>query len=125
MYQWAESLVVRLHSGGVLLTSGTDFSNPRITPWPTLHVELERLQDAGIAPLDVLRIATSNGARALGVADALGGIAPGYLADLIVVDADPSEDVRNLRRIATVITAGRQFSPGELLREWPSGHRAP
>jgi imidazolonepropionase-like amidohydrolase len=130
LYAWAAELVVRLQRAGVLITAGSDFANPWMTPGPSLHGELYRLREAGIPPAEVLRIATSNGARALGQED-LGSIAPGMLADLIVVDADPFSSVENLLRISRVIAGGRVFSAlgapagfdgsGQVSRKLPAG----
>jgi imidazolonepropionase-like amidohydrolase len=67
---------------------------------------MEGLQEAGMAPLDIIVAATRHGAEAYGLADSLWNIAPGKVADLLVVDADPSIDVANLRRIHQVFKAG-------------------
>ncbi|HEX4932910.1 MAG TPA: amidohydrolase family protein [Gemmatimonadaceae bacterium] len=72
------------------------------------HFEvMEGLQQAGAAPMDILVAATRHGAEAYGLADSLGTIAPGKVADLVVVDADPLADIANLRRIRHVVKDGR------------------
>lgn len=88
----------RLFAAGVPLgaaSGGGDFSR-----------ELELLVDAGIPPLDVIVAATRNGARALGQADQRGTIQPGKRADLLVLGANPAEDIRNLARIDRRMAAG-------------------
>jgi imidazolonepropionase-like amidohydrolase len=114
---WPATLkfVKQLHDRGVLLTAGTDANNPWVAPGPSLHRELELLVQAGIAPLDVLRIATRNGAEALGLPE-LGMIAPGRVADLVLLAGDPSADIRNTRRIVWVMRGGRQWRPDELVQ---------
>ena len=79
------------------------------------HFEvMEGLQEAGMAPMDILVAATRHGAEAYGLADSLGTIAPGKVADLLVVDADPTADVANLRRISQVFKAGMSVNRAAL-----------
>ncbi len=108
--------VVRLfHQRGVLLTAGTDVGNPWITPGVSFHRELELLVRAGIDPLDVLSIATQNGAEVLGVLDELGTIEPGKIADLVVLRADPLASISNTRLIDLVIQRGEVLQPDTLI----------
>ena len=88
------ALVKRLFDAGLLLTVGTDFANP----WYYTR-ELELLVEAGIPVPDVLRMATRNGARALGLSSELGTIEPGKGADFVVLSADPLVDIGNARRV--------------------------
>lgn len=91
-----------LHRAGVGILAGTD------VPFGfTLHHELELYVRSGLTPLDALRTATLNPARYLGRIDVLGTVAPGKLADLILLDANPLEDVRNTRTIRAVVIDGR------------------
>jgi imidazolonepropionase-like amidohydrolase len=104
-----------LHEAGVPLTAGTDMGNPFTVPGASFHRELELLVAAGIPPLEVLRIATRNGARSLGMEGEIGSIAVGKVADLVLLDADPVADIRNTRRIVTVVQGGAPSTPAELL----------
>lgn len=104
-----------LFDAGVQLTAGTDVGNPWTVPGASLHREMELLVSAGIPALDVLRIATRNGARSLGIESEVGTVAPGKVADLVVLTADPVADIRNTRKIAWVMQSGRLASPAELL----------
>ena len=79
------------------------------------HLEIELLAETGLTPLQILAAATLNGARALGLDDRLGTIESGKLADLVVLTADPLEDVRNLRAVAMVIKGGHTFAPNALV----------
>lgn len=97
----AQENLRRLVAAGGTVVTGTDLSLG-----PDYHRELELLQDAGIGPWDVLRCATVNAAAFLGKNRELGELAPGYAADLVLVDADPSADARNLARIWQVYKAG-------------------
>jgi imidazolonepropionase-like amidohydrolase len=93
--------VKRLHDAGGVLVLATDRSEG-----PMVHRELELLAEIGIPPADIIRIATLNGAIFLGREADLGVVAPGKLADLLLLDADPTLDVKNARRIAAVIKGG-------------------
>jgi imidazolonepropionase-like amidohydrolase len=108
-------IVRRFHQRGVLLTTGTDLAAPWITPGVSVHHEMELFARAGIPPLDVLTIATANGAKALRILDTVGTIEAGKRADLVVLAADPVRDIRNTRKICDVFVAGRQFAPNQLL----------
>jgi imidazolonepropionase-like amidohydrolase len=79
-----------------------------------LHRELELYVKAGIPPGEVLRIATWNGARYTRTLDRLGSIAPGKLADLVLVDGDPTEDISAIRRIVLVMKEGVTYYPAEI-----------
>lgn len=110
-----EALVRAYSRGGVLLTAGSDEPNPWVVPGPSLHTELELLVEAGLSPLEVLTIATRNGAESLGILKDEGTVSVGKRADLIVVDQDPTKDIRNTRAISLVIARGRVLRPSELL----------
>jgi imidazolonepropionase-like amidohydrolase len=77
---------------------------------------MEIMTQAGLTPLQVLRSATSNGAKAMGMEREIGTLAPGKLADLVILDADPLADVMNLSEIHRVIKDGKVFAPDELMR---------
>ena len=95
-----------MYERGVHLVAGTDTPTPWIVPGPSLHDELQLLAEAGIPPLEVIRIATSNAARALGRGHELGSIRPGLRADLIVLSRSPEESIANTRAIEMVIQNG-------------------
>ena len=98
------------HRAGVKLVAGTQSTHPQTsTPGATLHDELYWLTRAGLTPLEALRAATLHAALYLGKGDSLGTIARGKSADLVVLDANPLEDIGNTRRIAAVVLNGRVF----------------
>jgi len=102
-------LVKRMHDAGIMLTAGTDTANPNVIPGDGYHRELELLVIAGIATRDVIRIATLNGAVAIGRSDTLGSIEPGKQADLVVISKNPLEDITNTREIISVYKKGKLF----------------
>jgi len=98
---------------GVHLHAGTDAPTPKCFFGSSLHWELERLVEAGLEPLEVLRLASLEAARALGRAD-LGSLEVGKAADLVLLDHDPLTDIRHTRSIWRVLKAGWQFDPDQL-----------
>jgi len=108
--------IVRIfHQRGVLITAGTDVGNPWMTPGVSFHRELELLAKAGIPALEVLGIATRNGAEALDLLVEIGTVEEGKIADLVILTANPLDDIRNTREIEAVIKAGRWFEPKSLI----------
>ena len=109
------ALVRAAHDAGVPLLAGTDLGVLLTYPGSSLHEELEILvRDVGLTPAEALATATINPARFLGLQDRLGRIRPGYYADLVLLDADPIEDIGNVRLIDTVIWRGRVLSRADL-----------
>lgn len=102
--------------GGHLITLGTDHPSwGEFFSGFSVHRELLSFALAGIPEADVIKFATTNAARALGVGDRLGTIEVGKLADLVVVQGNPLDDIRNTRNVQWVIKAGRVYDPTELL----------
>lgn len=93
---------------GVPILAGTDTVKPYFVPGDALHDELAALVEAGLPPGEALRAATRTPAKVMGLTD-LGLVAPGFLADLLVLDANPLEDISHTRDIAMVLANGRLF----------------
>jgi len=94
---------------GVRIAAGTDGDTDWQASFPSLHEELELLQnEVGMPPLEVIRAATQNAAAAAG-RDDMGVIAPGKLANLVFVRDDPSIDVSNLRSVEFTVRRGEAF----------------
>jgi imidazolonepropionase-like amidohydrolase len=106
--QWprVESFVRTLFRAGVQLTVGTDANNPWTVPGVSFHRELELLVNAGIPAPDVLRMATLDGARSLGLDAEIGTVEPGKRADLVLLGANPLADIRHTQRLELVIQRG-------------------
>jgi cytosine/adenosine deaminase-related metal-dependent hydrolase len=98
-----------MHHAGIPLVAGTD-----ALAGFTLHRELELYVKGGIPAGEVLKIATWNGAKFTRTLDRLGSIAPGKMADLILVDGDPTEDISAIRRINFVMKDGSVYYPSEI-----------
>ncbi len=103
-----------LHKGGVEFMAGTDTA-PGIYVMPgfSLHDELANFVEAGFTPMDALATATSNPAKFLG-RDDMGAVAPGNVADAVLLDANPVVDIRNTRKIFAVVAGGRYYDRSHL-----------
>jgi imidazolonepropionase-like amidohydrolase len=108
-YEHRLRTLVDLHQAGVGILAGTDFPAGFM-----LHDELALYVESGLSPLDALRTATLNPARYLGATDSLGTVEAGKIADLVLLDANPLEDISNTHRIAGVVLGGRYFDRQEL-----------
>jgi imidazolonepropionase-like amidohydrolase len=103
-----QQFVAISHGAGVPIVTGTDGPGiGRLAPGFGLHRELALLVEAGLTPLQALRAATINAAKALGQQKALGTVEPGKLADLVLLKADPLEAIANLTGIEAVVSRGQ------------------
>jgi imidazolonepropionase-like amidohydrolase len=105
----AEENVRKIHAAGGTVACGTDQSSGAAT-----QRELELLVAAGIAPVDVIRIATYNSAVFLGKADQLGSVETGKLADMVLLSRDPTVDINNAKSIVFVMKGGQIIDESRL-----------
>ena len=132
-YPLASRVIRALHRGGDGILAGTDTdgndANIYGVPGFSLHRELEALvRDVGLTTLEALRAATLGPAYFLNATDSLGTVAPGKVADLVLLDADPLADVHNTQRIHAVIANGRLLDRAALdalLAETERGREKP
>lgn len=111
----SRALVRRIAELGGRIGAGTDTpAGAYNAPGLALHTELEQLVLAGLSPLQAIQAATSEAGRLLRRPD-LGTLAPGQVADLLLVHGDPTQDIRATRDIAQVIQAGQLHDPADLL----------
>jgi imidazolonepropionase-like amidohydrolase len=108
-YLWPKvlQLTKMMYDNGVPILSGTDIPNFDLVPGASLHHELELLVEAGIPPLEVIKIATRNGAQALGIEEEVGTIESGKQADMIILSDNPVDDISNTKKIEAVINNGQ------------------
>ncbi|GEM_PF-693102 len=122
----AIALVSAAHRAGVIISAGTDTYAPEDDDYPVLHLELERLVDSGVmTPTEALVAGTFNGALALGREDDYGTVEPGKLASLVVLEGDPTVDIRALRTVEAVIKRGRIHPRAEYTTGLHRGNRQP
>jgi len=112
----ARENLLRVHQAGITIAAGSDAGNIGTLHGPGLQRELELMVQAGLLPADVLIAATLGGAQVMGRSRELGRLAPGYRADLLVLEGSPLRDIRNTRRITLVMLDGRfvQCVPAQL-----------
>lgn len=110
-YDTMVAFVGLAYRAGIPLVAGTD-----AMAGFTLHSELALYVKAGLTPAQALQVATLNGARYTGTLHERGSIQPGKLADLVLVDGDPTRDIADLRKVALVITQGKLIRPADVHR---------
>jgi imidazolonepropionase-like amidohydrolase len=107
----AARLTAQARRAGVLVSAGTDGDTPAASPYPALFEELELLVgQAGFTPLEAIRAATEIGAMTTGQGQNMGVVAPGRLANLVVLERDPVADIANLRSVLFTVKNGRRFA---------------
>ena len=106
-YKWSVRNTAKLYQSGVKLTFGTDVPFAFGNFWHSIMNEVRALSEAGISNLDILRMATSEAAEVIGIAETTGTIEPGKHADLVLLAGDPLNDIEAIGRVTTVIKQGR------------------
>jgi imidazolonepropionase-like amidohydrolase len=102
--------VIRMmHKAGVDIMAGSDFSDWALVPGVDLHNELALLVEAGFTPMEALQAATLNPAKFLGKTETFGTIQVGHVADLVLLDMNPLEDISHTRKIHAVVLGGKFF----------------
>jgi imidazolonepropionase-like amidohydrolase len=116
IYLSKQQTIDDFHKAGGTITLGTDHvSNGTHLPGFGVHREMDALVRSGISESDVIKIATINGATALGIEKDHGSIEPGKSADLFVVSGNPLKNIRNARNVEKVMTRGRLYDAAKLL----------
>jgi hypothetical protein len=111
------AIVAALHSGGAHLLLGTDTMKVGTLPGYSLHIELENFAAAGMTPYEAIRAGTADAAKFLHQENEFGLVGKGLRADLLLVDANPLADVKNVSKLAGVLAGGRWFTALELNRQ--------
>lgn len=104
------------HKAGVILATGTDLTNLQMLPAFSLYREMELFAEAGLKPMEVLKAATFNGAYAIGRADLIGSLEVGKAADFVVLNANPLENISNVRQVFRVGKNGTIYVPEEVTK---------
>lgn len=108
------AITVQMQKGGVKIIAGTDSAAPFVFPGSSLHEELELLVKAGLTPMEALQAATKNAAEFLGHLDSEGTVAAGKDADLVLLDANPLDDIHNTQKIRAVFVRGKLLNRAAL-----------
>ena len=113
-YQQSISMTRALHEGGAHLLLGTDSYKPTVLPGFALHQELQSFVEAGLTPYEAIRAGTADAAIFLHQENEFGTVATGRRADLLLLEANPLEDVRNISKRAGVMVNGHWLTEAEL-----------
>jgi hypothetical protein len=109
-----QGIVRALHEAGAPLLLGTDANNPFIVPGFSVSRELDLWVKAGFSPYEALRAGTRGAAEFVGLLDERGTVEPNKRADLLLLEANPLENVAHIQRISGVLAKGRWFPASEL-----------
>lgn len=104
--QQASENLAKLVAAGIPIATGTDAGNPLTLHGPAIYAEMDAMQKAGMTPMQVIVASTATAARAARFDDVTGTIEKGKSADLLILTADPSQDVANFRKIRDVVRGG-------------------
>lgn len=116
-FQTAQRNLKKIHDAGILVSFGTDSgANPVRAQGFSEHLELELMVQAGLTPVQAIAVATGNAARTLKIGRQTGTIEKGKLADLLILEGNPTDDIKNTREITAVYKAGQQVSQGPLAK---------
>jgi hypothetical protein len=107
-------LTTAMHRGGLQFLAGTDAPDPYVIPGFSLHDEMEWLVKSGLTPTQALQAATFNPALFMVKLDQYGVVEPNHVADMVLLDGNPLEDIRNTRKISAVILGGKYYSRPDL-----------
>jgi Amidohydrolase family len=113
-YKTFEEQIPRANALGVRFLAGTDVTIPYTYPGFSLHDELKLLVQAGLTPAQALQTATTNPALLLGLSKTWGKIEPGYIANLVLLNANPLASIENTQKIDAVIVDGKLLNRARL-----------
>lgn len=116
VFELSLQIAGRMHRAGVGILAGTDSGIPYVVQGFSLHDELYWLVKAGLSPMEALRSATLRPAEYFGITGSSGSIGKGKLADLVLLNADPLQDIANTRKIEAVMAAGHLLTRADLDR---------
>ena len=114
LYSLYSAIVRALHEGGARLLLGTDAPKPTVLPGFSLHDELQSFVQAGLTPYEALRAGTSDAATFLHQQAGFGTVGPGLQADLLLLRANPLDNVDNVDKRVGVMVAGRWYTEAQL-----------
>jgi Amidohydrolase family len=112
--QWMLNMAAKVHKAGIPMMAGTDTPIGFLTPGLSLHEELIIMVEAGMTPQEALQTATVNPARYFNLENELGSIKESQWADLLILTANPLEDIRNTQSIFVVMKQGKYYGQDEL-----------
>lgn len=115
MYEWGQTFTKMAYENGIKISTGTDASSDFYQlPYPLVQYEMQLLvNDIGMTPLEAVQAATINGAEVIGIENNYGDIAKGKVANLVILNQDPSNNIKHVQDIAHVIKNGKFIYIGD------------
>lgn len=110
----------KLSDAGVLIVTGTDAGNIGTLHASSYLAELKAMQNSGMSNWKIIQASTLNGAKIFGKEDQFGTVGIGKRANLLLLDANPIDDIENVTKINTVFNKGEAFKPDDLLQDSPA-----
>ena len=107
LFEGSAHVVVKMQAAGVGILAGTDSAAPELVPGFSLHDELRLLTNAGLSPMQALQAATKNPAEFMGMLQKQGTVEVGKNTDLLLLDANPFDDIRNTEKIQALVIHGK------------------
>ena len=104
----------RVHAAGITVATATDAGNPMTLHGPSIYGEMERMQAAGLSPMEIIVMSTRNGAYAMDRLDDFGTLEAGKIADLVILSENPVATVEAFRTLTHVMRAGVLHEQAEL-----------
>jgi imidazolonepropionase-like amidohydrolase len=114
LFERSSKVIGKMQSAGVGILAGTDSAAPELVPGFSLHEELVLLVQAGLSPMQTLQAATKNPADFLGVIQKQGTFEVGKSADLLILDANPLDDIRHTQKIRALVIRGKLLDRASL-----------
>jgi len=114
LYLYDQKVLGAMFRAGIPILAGTDSVTPYCVSGFSLHEELALMVEAGVTPLGALQAATRNAAIFIKATDRYGSVTPGKKADLVLLDADPLQDIHNTTKISKLFLAGKEFDRAAL-----------
>jgi imidazolonepropionase-like amidohydrolase len=114
LFERSSQVIAKMQAAGIGILAGTDSAAPELVPGFSLHEELALLTQAGLSPMQALQAATKNPADFMGISQKQGTIEVGKNADLVLLDANPLDDIRNTEKIRSVVIHGKLLDRASL-----------
>lgn len=112
--EWSLDMIDKINTAGIPIMAGTDCPIFFLTPGLSLHEELAVLVEAGLSNLEAIESATLNPAKYFGLQNELGLVKGGFVADLVLLDANPLDNIQNTKKINSVIKNGKVYERSDL-----------
>lgn len=116
----AKTNLKKLQDAGVTIATGTDAGNPGTFHGSAIYREFELMTEAGLSPNQIIVNSTLNGSKLMGLDNQIGSLEVGKLADMVILNSNPMEDISNTSDISVVVKNGNLYEPDQILPPTPT-----